>query len=232
MPSIDAVASQILGAGVPVLFLDTCILLDVIRSTSRCLPHYTERASALLTRATSAPPDCLIIISSIVPQEWRAHAQGVTDEVNRHLAKMQEQSSHLHDACDVLGIDPDFGRASYESLGLAERLRDLAGQLLNAAIGLDADDVSKAKAGDRIINKIPPSRKGGEFKDCVILEESLAVCQRLQAAGFERKRVYCTSNTDDYCESKRLHPALAVEFAAVGLTFTTNLPWAVSEIAR
>ena len=35
MPSIEIVANQIVAANLPVLFLDTCTLLDIIRSVNR-----------------------------------------------------------------------------------------------------------------------------------------------------------------------------------------------------
>lgn len=65
------------------------------------------------------------------------------------------------------------------------------------------------------------------MKDCVILEECWELCRQLRANGFAKKCVFCTSNTDDYGPP---YPTLATNFAAVNLTFTTNLPWAVHEI--
>ena len=233
MPSIDEVAGQITAAGAPVLFLDTCILLDIIRSTNRCLSNYTTNASELLRLASKAPPACLVVVSSIVCDEWSANAKGVTNEIVRHYSKMEEQSSHFHTACQDLGIALPFGRAGYAQVGLAERLRDLSSQVLNTALRLDVDNEIWAKAVARVVNNLPPSRKGGEVKDCAIIEEYLAVCGRLQAAGFTGKRVFCTSNTEDYCEAGgKPHSTLAVEFAANALTFTTNLPWAIHEITH
>jgi hypothetical protein len=231
MPSVDEVVARIVGADVPVLFGDTCILLDIIRSTKRRLRDYAERASELLGLVTVTPPRCLLVISSIIPREWETHAQEVTDEVARHLVEMQEQSSHFHDACGILGIPAGFERANYAGPGLPDRLRDLSRQLLESALCLDADDQSRARAVGRVVTNTPPSRKGGEVKDCTILEEYLAVCRGLQAAGFMRKRVLCTSNTDDFCEvGKKLHPTLAMEFQALDLAFTSNLNWALHEI--
>jgi hypothetical protein len=83
----------------------------------------------------------------------------------------------------------------------------------------------------RVVAKTPPSKQGGEVKDCVIVEECLELTRQLRANGFARKCVFCTSNMDDYGgPSGGLHPTLATEFAAVGLAFTSNLPWAVHEI--
>ena len=126
-----------------------------------------------------------------------------------------------------------FGRAGYAHWGLVEKLRDLSQRILDGAIQLGADQESRAKAVERVISNRPPSRKRGEVKDCAIIEECLATCRKSQAAGFAGKRVFCTSNTRDYCETGgRLHPALESEFIACDLTFTTNLPWAVHEITH
>jgi hypothetical protein len=233
MPSIDEVARRITAADVPVLFLDTCILLDIIRSTYRCLPNYAARASELWGLAMKSPPACLVVVSSIIPHEWNDNVQIVTNEIVRHFEKMEDHSSHFHDACQGLGIAAPFGRSGYAQMGLAEALRDLSKQILDLALCLDADDGSRSRAVTRVIRKIPPSQHRREVKDSAIIEEYLAVCQQLQAAGFARKRVFCTSNTTDYCDpGAQPHPKLEAEFDAFGLTFTTNLPWAVHEITR
>ena len=233
MPSVDEVAGQITIAGVPALFLDTCILLDIIRSTLRCLSNYAALASELLKLASASPPACLVVVSSIVPHEWNANAQTVTDEMVRHLKKLEEHSSHFHDACQALAIASPSGRTYYSRVGLAERLRDLSRQILDRALSLDPDDASRVRAVTRVVHKVPPAEKSSEVKDCTILEEYLAVCRWLQAAGFTGKRVFCTSNTADYCLSTgKPHPTLKAELAACGLIFTANLPWAVYEITR
>jgi hypothetical protein len=233
MPSVDEVAGQIVLGCVPVLFLDTCILLDIIRSTHRCLPNHASQASELLKLASQKPPACLVVVSSIVSHEWNTNAQGVTDEVIRHLSEMEEHAAHFHDACQALGIGLPFGRANYAHWGLAEGLRDLSKQILDGAIHLDADNESRSRAVERVINNRPPSRKRGEVKDCAIIEEYLAVCRGSRAAGFAGKQVFGSSNTGDYCEAAgRPHPLLEAEFALCSLIFTANLPWAVHEITH
>ncbi len=232
MASIDDAVNALLAADRPVLFLDTCILLDIIRSTHRCLTKYAERASELSRLAAASPPSCTIVVSSIVPQEWNDNAQAVMEEALRHLRKMEEQSSHFHDACQALGISVATPRTRYGQSSLAEALRDLSRSLLDRAIRLDADAQSHVRAVARVVNRLPPALRR-EVKDSAIIEEYLAVCRGLQAAGFARKRVFCTSNTEDYCEAgNQLHSNLVVEFSACSLFFTTNLPWALQEITH
>jgi len=134
--------------------------------------------------ASRSLPACLVVVSSIIPHEWKVNVTTVTDEIVRHFRKMEEHSSHFHDACQALGIVAPFGRSSCARLGLAEALRDLSNQILDLALCLDADDGSRSRAVTRVVRKIPPSERSGEVKDSAIIEEYLAVCQRLQAAKF------------------------------------------------
>ncbi len=235
MPSIAEAAGQIASADVPVLFLDTCILLDIIRSPNRCLKNCVMTASELLRLASLTLPACLIVISSIVPREWNTQVQKVTDEIVKHCKTMEEHATHSHDACEALGIAVGFGRADYAQWGLPEKLRDLSEQLLDWAIRLDEDLESMNRSAKRFRDKRPPAQKGGDDNDCAVLEEYLAVCQKLHSSAFMRRRVFCTSNTNDYCEpvpGKPLRLMLASELDACGLTFTADLPWAVYEITH
>src|SRR5207237_5980201 len=116
------------------------------------------------------------------------------------LADSDEEAASLHGFCGHVGIVPAFSRAEYRLLPLAERLHDLSRRLLDAAVRLDPDHDCILRAYGRAISYTPPSLKGGEVKDSTIIEECLEVSRRLRAAGFTRKRVFCTSNKNDYCE--------------------------------
>jgi hypothetical protein len=55
----------------------------------------------------------------------------------------------------------------------------------------------------------------------------------LRGAGFKPKIVFATSNTDDYCEPGVVpHADIFADCSTVDLKFTTNLPWAVSELRK
>ncbi len=232
MPSIALVASQLIVSDLPVIFLDTCILLDVIRAIKRRYANCVAKASELHTAVTAAPAQCSLVVSHLVRHEWAVNEPGLLMEAGRHLAEIEDQSGHFHDACAVLGIAPGFARANYAGHKMAEKLRDLSQQLLNSGIEVEADNECSGRAINRVIHNIPPSTKGGEVKDCTILEEYLAVCRTLEVAGFAKKRVFCTSNTSDCCEPRGLHAELAQDFAAVGLRFTTNLPWGFHDVTH
>jgi hypothetical protein len=232
MPSIMDAVANLQGQGLPVLFLDACSIVDVIRGPARHdqLAGCVAAGAELLHMATVPPVRCVLVVASFVPHEWLDHAQPEVKNLTKHLRRLDEQAGDFHDACAAIGLVPPFARPSYDSVGLVAGLEVLSKGLLDAAIHLDAHNDTNMRAFARAVAKVPPSGKGGEIKDATITEECLEVSRQLHAAAFARKRVFCTSNTNDYCEAGGLHADLAAEFALVGLDFVTNLPWAVSEM--
>ena len=183
MPNIATATAQLLADGRPVLFLDTCSILDVIRATYRCLKDCVQRASQLMGMATSVPPQCTLVVASMVHGEWNNHAQAIRNEVDKHLVKIQEYATHFHDAYNILGIPLTFGRPAYAGMGLTDALHTLSQSLLDNAVRLDSDKDCTNRGVTRVVTKTPPSKQGGEVKDCVIIEEYLEVCRQLQGAG-------------------------------------------------
>lgn len=232
MPSFADAVAQISAANVPVLFLDTCILLDVVRAPARGLAKVVESASELVIRATLAPPQCRLVVGSFVPDEWSAHESDVLGLLEKHLEAMDRQAAHFHGLCTHLGIMVSFGPPDYARSALAAKLHDLSRNLLALSLVLDRDPVAMARAYDRVaVSKRRPCRRGGELKDCQIFEECLEVGRQLRAVGFSRKLVFCTSNTEDYCAPGVIpHPDVAADCAGVDFVFTTSLPWALNEL--
>jgi hypothetical protein len=235
MPSIADAVAQIQAADLPVLFVDTCILVDVIRAPVRPaeLAGCGEAASELLHLVTTPPIGCSLVVASFVPGEWLEHAGREADNLRNVLSQIDRGAEELHRFCGLVGIVPPFPITEYRLLTLTERLHDLSGRLLDSALRLEPDRDCIIRSHARASSYTPPACKG-QVKDATIIEECLEVSARLQAAGFARKRVFCTSNTNDYCERAptRLHPSLAVDFGTAGLAFATNLPWAVNEVKK
>lgn len=216
MPSIAAAAAQLRADERPVLFLDTCIIVDVIRATLRCLgTNFVQSAIDLRGRLRSTPPGCALVVASLVPTEWGNHAPRTRDEVRGHLAKIQDQAQHFHAACGALDVGLGYGLPAYPTANLHDRLFDLSKEILDLAAVLDPDGECATRAIGRVAAKLAPSRQGGEMKDCVIVEECLELTRQLRANGFAKKCVFCTSNTNDYGNPD---PNLAVDFLAANLT--------------
>ena len=224
MATPEEIADQLIKIDLPVIFLDTCIFLDIIRAIKRRQSNGVRDAVKLLAAAGDHPRRCVVIASHVVTHEWNANQEGLRNEALEHFIDIEDQADHFHVVCEVLGIPPGFSRANFAGVGVADRLHKLSEDLLGRAMVIDPDNDCSGRAMMRLIHNLPPSKKGREAKDCIILEQYLAVCRRLLKTNFPRKRVFCTSNTNDYCDATRgLHTNLATEFASAGLEFASNL---------
>jgi hypothetical protein len=209
--------------------------LDIIRTPERAFSHCVEPATELIALSSNVPLQCSLVVASVIRTEWSDHDQNTLESLERYLRKMEAQSQHFHALSKHLGIGLSFGLPSYEMSGLASQLHNLSRNLLDASISIDPDNTIKTRAYDRVVaTKKRPSTKGGELKDCTIFEEYLEVCRQLNTAGFSRKMVFCTSNTDDYCSPAATpHADIATDCLAVGgLIFTTNLSWALAVVKK
>jgi hypothetical protein len=231
MSRIADVVTTLIAAPVPILLLDTCAFLDIIRAPVRRDPSWIEPAIRLRAGVSAQPRKCGLVVASLVGQEWTDSVATVVKELSKHLRDLDAQAAHVHDACNAVGISLGQAKPLYAGTLLNSLLHDLSRDLMNVALALDGDDALKMRAVQRVFDKIPPSRKGGQLKDCTILEECLELCRGLRAGGFAEKCVFCTSNRTDFCETgNNLHANLAAEFGAVQLTFTTELNWALHEL--
>src|SRR5712671_6417730 len=110
MPSIAAAVTRIMAADLPVLFADTCSIVDPIRAPLRPddLRGCIEAAQELLQIVTTAPVQCTLVIASFVSDEWLTHAGAEADHLRDHLARVDAEGGRLHSLCGLVGIAPPF----------------------------------------------------------------------------------------------------------------------------
>lgn len=230
MPTIAEVAQQLTADGLPVLFVDTCILLDIIRAPLRKIPACIQSAVELAEMQSKGR--CRTVASSMIQNEWKTYEKAVTEELESHLTSHDQRAFAFHEACDAVKIPLSFAKASYQGVGLAAKLRDLSAGLLTNSLHLSPSDEAKSRATNRTLACVRPAKKGGGLQDCIIIEEYLELCRLLHSGAFGKKKVFCSSNTDDYQSGRKLHDSLVGEFDLVELIFTNALHWAISELRK
>ena len=230
LPTALADAAATISANpAPAVFLDTCTLLDIIRAPQRpeIKNEIIQAGLTLQQRATASPRQIWIVAAPFVPHEWNEHVSDTEARLEGHITKLDEAIVALQTAAGYMNLRA-AGSPTLASLGLPGGLRYLAQALLDAAIVLEQDTDCIVKARARIVLARPPAgARKAEFKDCEIIEHYLALCARLQHAGFSRRCVFVSSNKADYCDSTgRLHPVLLSDFNAVNLQYAGDFAWA------
>lgn len=233
----DDVAARVINAGVPILFLDTCIVLDIVRAPIREAigVHDIAAVHTLIERATRTPPEVSLVINQQVHGEFLTNIDEVEKDVVRSLKTLGDQLSgvltRMSALCSTVQIP---GNVNLLSLGFPKIGRQLADKLLQSSIVLEDHEDELRKALHRVNFAHPPATQAKQsFKDCLIIESYLRLAGALQTAGCFYNKVFATSNTKDYQQGhSALHPHLVSEFSAFDLEYSPCWSAARHELDR
>lgn len=240
MATLPELAAQCAAQPAPVLLLDTCALLDVIRIAGRASPNdptpdpsLAAAAQHLLRLAQLPTPHLHLICYELVPLEWRANQPAVSRGPRTGLRQAQALLQRFNGTAATLGIPSPVYRpaqlAERDGELVIDRLLDLSLELLAASQQLERLAACEARAVQRSISCTPPAAEGKpELKDCLLIEHYLALCAHLPAAV---PRLFVSSNVNDYGRSLKLRPPLDTEFAAVNLQLVNNFAHAKSVLS-
>ena len=236
--NLNGVVNRILAAPAPVLCLDTCALLDIIRvpirfRENKISVNVITTAFELISKASTNPPDLWILILELVEKEWLENASTVHTDLEKHLNSLHYALDHFSKALDRIETDTLFDKTDLRSFDIDHKLYSLSEKFLKSSIIMENDDNCKIKAMDRVsIDAAPAGSKQGknEAKDCMIIEHYLCLCKKLRNNAFAEKCLFVSSNTQDYGHPQRLRSPLDVEFANINLIFAKDIAMANSMI--
>lgn len=219
--------AAICASPAPLLYIDTCILLDVIRAPVReTVNSDTPKiALSLQDKSRITPKNLWLITSETVQAEWQENIDGVIEEVEREILRLESRRAHFLSAAKAV-TNMSYQRGQVESsIDLAVQLKNLSQRLLDACVIISPEDTHILGAMNRIKKNIPPARRGkSEPKDCEIYELFLGLCRDLRARGIADIFVFSSSNVKEYGpeNSGGIHS----ELNCTGAKYASNLAWA------
>jgi hypothetical protein len=228
MTLIADIVNRVTANPAPVLFLDTCILLDVVRAPMRHSPDEVRVAQQLRTSIGKSPKTIYLVVGSPTQKEWNDNIDDTMKECDQAVNSCNDVVS----ICGHMGL-PAVAPFASRPPALAGILRKLSSGLLGAAMATDHHADALGRAIDRVIGSIIPAKRGGRgAKDAVILEHVVQTTTELRAAGFGGTCVFVSSNTTDFAASgtSSPHPLLVPIFAPINLEYATNLTHAEAKL--
>ena len=241
---LNLAAQAIAGDPAPVLFVDTCALLDIIRCPMRSpgvdsLRGAGERsgrnagaAGRIVTASETSPRGVWVVIPPPVEPEYQRNLPGVVEELDKHwraLDRNYERTPHVGRA---LGVEVP-GPAMFEAgtAFLRGRLVGIADRMARGSVRLAVDDALRLRALTRAELAIAPGHRGVvSVADCTVVEHMLALADLL-GEEIPRPFVFITSNADDfYSEGNRPKHPLDEEFERVGIDLVRDWEWAASRL--
>jgi hypothetical protein len=222
MTLIADIVNDITANPATVLFLDTCILLDIVRAPLRNKPDEVRFGRVFLDAVYKNPKSIHLLIPSPVTTEWNTHILAIENECRTAV----DACNAISAICGHLAL-PTVAVLPAAVLTMPAALRQLSADLLAACVAIDHD----ADALNRAVNLIVagthpvkrPDNKGA--KDAVILEHAVQTAAQLRGAGFTGNCLFVSSNTKDYAApgSTNLHAQLAPSFNHANLGYAVSL---------
>lgn len=223
-------ARALAATGSPVLLIDTCSILDVMRDPTRDTMRVHERQAGLDLLVAAESGRLTVIIAHQVAIEFAEHDQTIQDEAGRALARLRGQVTRVNELSALLGAP---GAINLDHLDdHVARVRDLVARWLVQGVGYRPDAAVFEKAITRVNGNIAPARRGKEStKDCVVFETYLEAATRLRAEGLGAPIVFLSSNSQEYLtDGSVLKAEIAADFATSAVAFASNMAWAKSQL--
>ncbi len=225
MTTVAKAKADLTAAPCPILFLDTCTLLDIVRAPQRALAREVEAASDL--RALAEAGKVQFFVQDIVPREWNDNLQAARRDGEagiRSFATTWQIAVNLGQPAPPL---PVLAPGS-----LIDELEQLSPDLLDAAGILDRDQDGMSWAIDCVADKRKPSSAKGTVKDCHILGHALQLSSLLEASGYVKSRVLVSSNRSDFAapNATAFHADIVPYAAPAGLRYAVSLEAAVADL--
>jgi hypothetical protein len=233
MTSFADAVSELVGNPRPVLALDTCVLLDVIRAGMRAQTDVIAQSRKLSEIVITDPTRVQLVVTSLVVLEWGQNKDQVGQELTTWLAETDKRLIDIHKTWDRVGIPKLTQAPTYLEPLLVEALTSLGESLIQSAIVLDEDHNCVIRALDRVKQKRRPSHKR-EIKDSIHLEHYLELARQLNAVGFAQPVIFVSTNGADFWADTNTpqspHVELRVDLKAAALLFYGRLDYALRHL--
>lgn len=226
--------TRLVGLGLPVLYVDTCTVLDVVRDITResVTPSDVNAGLALLAMAETGS-GLTVLMAQQVSLEIAGNVANVEQEAQAALQKFLAQVERIHDVVGAYGAQ---GPLQVRHLnGHVSRARPVLDRWVQVAKVVPHNDGVASRAFRRVNEPRTPARRGKEsMKDCVIVEAYIEAASQLRAAGMTAPMVFASSNTKEYFapNTRHLQVDIAADLATVGIEYAPNWGAARHSLAR
>jgi hypothetical protein len=228
-----AAAAQLVPAGLPVLVIDTCSLLDIPRvlERERKPAPEIEAARHVLVAAQARPRRVALFVAERVLSEWATNKPGVIAKLDAHVARVEEDLARIAACARPLGLAP-MAATELHAMRLPHLLLEIAEAILQEATVIEETEPIKLAAYMREIRGTGPAKRGKQcLSDCTIAESLLGLTAGLRTRS-SAALVFLTSNKEDFSDGgSQPHPDLQGDFARLVIQLNFRWAWAVHSLA-
>jgi hypothetical protein len=188
----------------PVIFWDTCSLLDIVRlplpdrkQTVDSLEKVIEIKNKIVSK------DIISISSELCITEFNNHIETWTRTLELESKKLSKTFNNFIGFINKvnLGATP-IPQADLSVYRLEDLLCQIIHAITNETLFISEDNTFATFAHFRTTNKIPPAKKKGEYKDCYVWGTCLEIRQTNSDKSYPYN--FMSSNVTDYADNNKI----------------------------
>ncbi|SIR48193.1 MULTISPECIES: PIN domain-containing protein [unclassified Chryseobacterium] len=187
----------------PVIFWDTCALLDIIRLPLPERNHTIDALEQIIEiKNKIVSKDVISLSSELCITEFNDHIDSWIQKLNTESKAISKRFNNFIGFINKsnIGIAPiaDIDISTY---GLEDLLCQIIFAITKETIFVGQDSSFASFAHFRTTNKIPPAKKKGEYKDCYIWGTCLEIRKMCSDRSYSYN--FLSSNTSDYAKADK-----------------------------
>lgn len=187
----------------PVIFWDTCSLLDIVRLP---LPERNNTVDTLRMiieiKDKIISNDIISISSELCITEFNNHIESWSKRLESESKKLSKSYNNFIGFINEINVaSQTISNVDLSVYKIEQLLCQITHAIINETIFVEEDDTFKEFAHFRTTNKIPPAKKKGEYKDCYIW----GTCLEIRSTNTDKSYPYyfISSNTTDYANENK-----------------------------
>ena len=211
----------------PILCLDTCVVLDIMRDPTRdTIRLHEHEASLALLRAAETDKKLIVLVAEQVREEFEDNVDKVQEGAEKAMMKLRNQINKVNGLVTLHGASGSINLNHWKDHEV--RCHEVANRWLQIGHLVPRTEQIISRAYFRSTKAIPPARSGKDsIQDCVILETYLARVHELRQGGLTAPIVFVSSNTRDYAElseeEAEVRNDIKDEFESLELEYAPNM---------
>lgn len=223
---IEEIVESVYQKGKPILYLDTCAYLDILRSPVRSIN--SDKIISLAKKLIDSK-ELVILSSDTIELEFFDNIDSVYTEVRDSILKHMQYNRNFVDCANALLITGEAVHTNLYQESWLELLKGIPIGLINESFKVPLTSHEREKASIRVETNKSPAKKGkNSLKDCLILESLLKFSELVRDKGFSEKIIFITSNTEDFGKVKNCF--VQDDLAEFDIDFVNTLNHAISKL--
>ncbi len=214
----------IVSTGIPVLCMDTCSLLDIVRDPRRHDMRVDDKKATFDLLDAVEHGHLAILIAETVKNEFDFHRPKIMEDAKKALLDFKIYAQRVNHIVALFGSSGQIDLGHFD--GHVDRSGEILDRWIASALKVSPAKEVKNRALKRVNLGIAPAQKGkNSYGDCEIIETYFDIVKRLRAAGLKSNIVFVSSNTKDFAEIDKINLKhdLTIDFNSRDMKYAPNM---------